>query len=154
MPAQVRPRRRPKACQASLRQDRLGSAGVRQAGAAFDQSVADETIDQAGHAALAEEDSLGQLAHPDPPGGGPGDGQQRVVFGERDVVLGAQLLVEAPRDPRVRQQEGTPRGKPGITGAQRSSGRLGDGHPGDATPVAGGRWLSPQRYADQRTPNR
>ena len=65
--------------------------------------------------------------------GGLGDRQQRVVLGERQVVLGAQLLVESARHAGVRQQEGPPRGEPGVAGCERSCDRLGHGHGRDAT---------------------
>ena len=80
-------------------EDGLGAAGVGQAGAALDEPVADEAIDQPCHAALAEEDLVGELAHPDPPTGRLGDRQEGVVLGERQVVLGAQLLVECGARP-------------------------------------------------------
>ena len=69
----------------------------------------DQAVDEPGDAALAEEHAVGQLAHPDPPVRRLRDGQQGVVLGERQVVLGAQLLVEAARDPGVGLQERAPR---------------------------------------------
>ena len=70
----------------------------------------DESVDEPRHAALAEQDDLSaswriRMRR----SGRVGDGQQGVVLGERQVVLGAQLLVEAPRDAGVRLQEGAPR---------------------------------------------
>ena len=120
----------------ALGEDRLGAARVGEAGAALDEAVADEAVDQARDAALAEQDLVGELAHPDPPVGRLGDRQQRVVLGEREVVLGAQLLVQAPGDPGMREQERSPRGEARVAGGQRSSRGLGDGHG----------WMLPPRY--------
>ena len=132
--AQVGPRGRPQAGQAALGEDRLGAARVGQAGAALDEPVADEAIDQPGDAALAEQDLVGELAHPDPPARRLGDRQQRVVLGEREVVLGAQLLVHAAGDPGMGEQERSPRGEARVAGGQRSSRGLGDGHGGMLPP--------------------
>ena len=93
-PTQVGLRGRPEPFETALRQDGLRAARVGQAGAPLDEPVADEPVDQARHAALAEEDLFGQLAHPDPSFRRVRDREQGVVFGERDVVLGAQLLIE------------------------------------------------------------
>ena len=118
MPAQVRPRGPAQAVEAGRRQDGLGAAGVGQARVALDQAVEHEPVDQPRHAALAEDHAVGQLAHPDPPIGRVGDGQQGVVLRERQVVLGAQLLVEPARDPGMRLQEGAPRLDPRVAGAR------------------------------------
>ncbi len=107
--AQVRPRCPAQPVQAGRRQDRLRAAGVGQARVALDQAVEDEPVDQPRDAALAQDHAVGQLAHPDPPIGRVRDSQQGVVLGERQVVLGAQLLVEPPRDPGVGLEEGAPR---------------------------------------------
>ena len=87
----------PQASQAGLGEDRLGAAGVDEAGTPLDEAVGDEPVDQTGHAALAQDHPVGQLAHPHPATRRLGDVQQGVVLGEREVMLGAQVLVQAPR---------------------------------------------------------
>ena len=62
------------------------------------------------------------------------DGEQRVVFGERQVVLGPQFLVEAAGDAGVRLEEGPPRLEPWIASRQWPGDPRGDGHGRDATP--------------------
>ncbi len=135
--AQVGPRRGPQACKAAFGEDRLGTARIGRAGTALDEAVVDESIDQPRHAALAEEDLLREQAHPDPAAGRLGDGQQRVVLGERHVVLRPQLLVEAARDARMGKQEGSPRGEARIPRGQGSGCRFLDGHRLDATTSVG-----------------
>ena len=126
----------------ALGQDGLGTARIGEAGAPLDETVVDEPVDQARDAALAEEDLVGQLAHPDPPSGRLGDRQQRVVLGERQVVLRAQLLVEPARDARVREQERAPRGEARVARGQRSGDRLGEGVRGMLPP---GSWSRAER---------
>ena len=60
---------------------------------------------------LLEDHLVGEQAHPDAPPGRSGDREERVVLGQRQVVLGSQLLVEPPRDPGMGDEEGTPRGE-------------------------------------------
>ena len=132
-PAQVCGRCRPQAGEAGVGQDGLRPAGIRDARVAFDQTVGDEPIDEAGHAALAEQHLVGEVAHPDPAVRGGRDGQQRLVLGERQVVFCTQLLVEATRHPGVREQEGTPRRELRVVSGDSWTG-LGHGHGGgDAT---------------------
>ena len=124
-PAQVRGRGGTKAIQAGGRQHGLGPAGIGHAGVPLHEAVGHETVDESGHAALAEQDLIGEPAHADPPVRGVRDVQQRVVFRERQVVLGAQLVVEAARDAGVRQQERPPgprRGSWAVSG--RSGARV------------------------------
>ena len=71
----------------------FGTPGVGQACAALDQLIADQPIDQARHPALAQDHLLRQWAHPHPPSRRQGEGQQRVVLRDGEVVLEAQLLV-------------------------------------------------------------
>lgn len=80
--AQVGCRGGSQAPQAALGQDSLGTPSVRQARASLDQAVAHQSIDQARHAALAEDDLIGQLAHAYPAMRGLGDCQECVVFTE------------------------------------------------------------------------
>ena len=134
--AKVRPRCPAKAVEAGGGQHRFGATGVGQADVALDEAVEDESVDQAGHAALAEDHAVRQVAHADPPIRRVRDGQQRVVLGQAQVVLGAQLLVEAACDPGVRLQERTPRFQAGVAGGWRPRHPLGDGHGPDATPPA------------------
>ena len=110
----VRSRSRPGA-----RQDGLGAARVGEARVALDEPVGDEAVDEAGDAALAQQHAVGQLAHPEPAAGASASWQQRVVLGERQVVLGAQLLVEAPRDAGVGAQERPPRRRGGDRRRER-----------------------------------
>ena len=117
-PVQVRPRGGSQPAQALGREDSLRAARVGEARVPLHQAVGDEAIDEPGDTALAEEHPVGQLAHPDPPAGRLGDREQGVVLGERQVVLGAKLLVEATRDPGVRAQERPPRFEAGIAGVR------------------------------------
>ena len=137
--AQVRAGGPPEALQSGARQDGLRAAGVGQARVPLHQAVQHQPIDETGDAALAEDHAVGQLTHPDPPLRRVGDGQERVVFRERQVVLGAQLVVEPPRDTSVRLQEGAPGLDARITRGQLRLGlgarALGDGHGPDATPL-------------------
>jgi hypothetical protein len=48
------------------------------------------------------------VAHSDPAVRCLGDGQERVIFPKRQVVLDAKFLVKTTRDPLVRQEEGAP----------------------------------------------
>ena len=132
--AQVGPRRLSQARQAGLGEDGLRAAGVDQAGTPLDEAVGHEPIDQPGHAALAQDHPIGQLAHPHAPTRRLGDVEERVVLGERQVVLGAKVLVEAARHAGVRLEEGAPRGESGIVCCQSPGDRLGHGHGRDATP--------------------
>ena len=95
MPREVRPRRCPQPVQAGRREDGLGAAGVRRAQVALDGAVGDEPVDQPGHAAPAQQDPVRELVHPQPPAGRLGELEQRVVLGERQVVLRPEILVEA-----------------------------------------------------------
>ena len=74
---------------------------------------------------------VGQGAHADAPAGRPGDGEQGVVLGEGQVVLGAQLLVEATRHPGVGLQEGAPRLESRVAGGERR------GRPASVTVMVG-----------------
>ena len=147
-PAQMCSRCSAEPVQTGRSEDRLRATGVGKARIALDQAVQDEPVDQARDAALAEDHAVRQLAHPDPPIGRVRDRQQRVVLGERQVVLGAQLVVEPAGDPRMRLQERTPRLEPRVLRGKRSDvGSLNDGHGIDATPSArGDDWLTTQRY--------
>jgi hypothetical protein len=93
--AQVGRRRLAQASQATLGQDGLGAPGIGQAGAPLNKLVADQPVDEPGHAALAQDHLLGEWPHAHPPSRCLGKGQQRVVLGDRQVVLEAQLLVQA-----------------------------------------------------------
>ena len=132
--AQMGPRRRAHPGETGVGQDGLCAAGVRQAGAPFHEPIGDESVDQAGDPALAEDHLVGQQAHPDPTTRRAGDRQEGVVLGEGKIVLGTQLLIEAARDPSVRDEEGAPRSQARIVGGERSGGRFGSWHGGDATP--------------------
>jgi len=50
--------------------------------------------------------------------------QQRAVLLERHTVLGPQVLVETPRDMRLRSNEGAPWRKPRVARRKRRLGRL------------------------------
>src|SRR6476469_7856460 len=128
-PAQVRARRAAQPIESLSGQHRFRTTSIAGARPALDEAVEHEAIDEARDTALAEDHAVGELTHPDPSVGGVGDRKERIVFGERQVVLGAQLLVEAPRDPRVRGQERTPGIEARVLcGDVACLGTFGDGH--------------------------
>src|SRR5439155_17647794 len=120
---------RPEALETGARQDSFGAARISAAGRPLDQAIGDETVDQPGHPALAQENLLRQLAHPEPARGGAPDVHQRLVLGQRQAVLLAELVVEPPEQPRVRLEEGPPDVEAGIGGAEAPSGFHGFRHP-------------------------
>ena len=118
--AQVGPRGAAQACQPGVGQDGFGAAGIGQAGSRSTRPSATSRSMSRVTPLLLRSTAVGQLAHPDAPLRGLGDRQQRVVLGERQVVLGAQLLIQAPRDPGVGAQEGAPRLEARVAGGQGS----------------------------------
>ena len=123
------PRGATKAIQTVVSEHRFGASGVAGARPALDEAVEDESVDEPRHTALAQDHLVGELAHPDPPVRRVGDREQGVVLGERQVMLGAELLVEPPRDAGVRDQERTPRLKTAVVCGDRARvGAFGDGH--------------------------
>ena len=125
---QVRRRRRAQPGQAGVGQDRLGTARIGDAGVALDEAVSDQPIDEARHAALAQQHLVGELAHADPASRRRRDGQQGVVLGEREVVLRAQLVVESAGDAGVRHEERPPWGEARVVGRQWPCGCPGNSH--------------------------
>ena len=114
-----------------MREHGLGAPGVAEARVALDRAVEDEPVDEAGHAAPAEQDAIGELVHPEPSAGRLGELEEGVVLGEREVVLGAEVLVEQPLETGVGEQEPAPgrdRGDRARTGVRRvdSVGRRGE----------------------------
>ncbi len=79
---------------AGRREDRLGAAGVRHARVTLDRPIRDQAIDEARNPASAQEDLVGELMHPEPPSRRLGELEEGVVLGQRQVVLGTQVLVE------------------------------------------------------------
>ena len=129
----------------------LGAASVRLAGASLHEPIEHEAIDQTRHAALRQDHVIGQMAHADPPVGRLRDGQERVVLGEGEVVVGAQLVVETARDPGMGHEELAPWSKARIACGERALDRLGgDGHGLMLHPdvVANRGSLTMQRYRD------
>ena len=109
MPRRWVARRGPQPVEAGRGEDRLGAASVGEARVALDRAVADEAVDQPRHAALAEQHLVGEAVHPHPAAGRLGELEEGVVFGERQVVLGAELLVEQPLEAGVGEEERAPR---------------------------------------------
>ena len=86
--------------------------------APVDEPIGDEAVDQPGHPAAAEEDAVGELVHPEPPARRLGQLEQGGVLGERELVLGAQVVVEASAEQGMGGQERPPRPQAGIPGGQ------------------------------------
>jgi hypothetical protein len=53
--------------------------------------------------------------HPEPPAGRLGELQERVVLGQRQVVLGAEVLVEEALEAGVGDEEVAPGRDPGVS---------------------------------------
>ena len=87
----------------------LRAAGIGQARVSLDRSVRDEAVDQSGHAAPAQQDPIGELVHPEPAAGRLGELEERVILGERQVMFGAEVLVEEPLEAGMGDQEVAPR---------------------------------------------
>ena len=132
-PPEMRPGGRSQAGHPAVCQDRFGAPRIGQARASFHETVINEPVDQPGHAALAEDHLVGQLPHPDPTFRSLGDGQERVVFADRQVVLGSQLLIEPTDDAGMRLEERAPRREPLVARLERSLHGRSDGHDDGAT---------------------
>ena len=133
-PTEVGPRGSPQAIQSASGEDGLRAASVRRARAPLDQAITNQAIDQSRDATLAEQDLLGEEAHPDPSVRGLGDVQQRFVFSERDVVLGAELFIHSAGNTGVGDQEGAPRREILVVGQPLLPDGIGDGHDGMLPP--------------------
>ena len=66
-PTEMGPRRVAQAVETLSREDGLRSTCIARAGPPLDEAVEHQSIDEAGHAALAEDHAVRELAHPDPP---------------------------------------------------------------------------------------
>ena len=87
---------------------RLGAAGVARAARSFDEPVVDEPVHQARHAALGQQQRIGEASHAEPPVGRLREVEERLVLLEGEGVPAPEILVEAPGDPRMGAQEGAP----------------------------------------------
>ena len=83
-------------------------APVEVAPLAPNETLSLEAVDEAGHAALAEEERGGELGHPEPAVRRLGEREEDLVRREREPVLGLELRVERPDDPCVSSEEPTP----------------------------------------------
>ena len=87
-----------------------------------------QAVDAAGHAAPAQQDVVGELAHPQLAAGGRCKVHQHVVVGEGDQPLGLELCLQAAHDGRVGAEEGPPRPDPGAAQVDLQRGwRSGEG---------------------------
>ncbi len=128
-PAQVRSRGAAESIEAIGGEDRFRATGVARAGCPLDEPIEHQAIDEPGDAALAQDHAIRELAHADAAIGRVGDGKQGVVLGQRQVVLCAQLLVEAACDAGVRGQERAPWLEAWVARGQGSRvGAFDDGH--------------------------
>ncbi len=132
-PAQVGARGPPQPFEALVGQDGLRATRIGHALVTDDEPVGDEAVDEARHAALAEDHPVGERVHAQPPVPRLGQREQRVVFAERQVVLGPQLLIEPSRDPRVGDQERAPWQESLVAGGDGMEG-IGVRHRPDPTP--------------------
>lgn len=77
----------------------------------LDQPASLQPVDESGEAAAAEQEPLGELAHPHSPALRVGKEQQDLVGAEGEVVSALKLLVENGDHLAVRAQESPPCGK-------------------------------------------
>ncbi len=83
-------------------------AGVVLARRPLDPSLANEAIHQPGQAASAEEQLVGELAHPRPPIRRVGEDHQDLVRGEGEGVLALELGIQAYDEIAMRAQHALP----------------------------------------------
>ena len=123
-PAKVGPTRLTQASMARLGQHGLRAAAVGRAVAARDEPVGLQPVDEASDAAPAEDDAVGELVHPQPAVRRLGQLEERRVLGQRHLLLGPEVIVQASADEGVGSQERSPRRQARIarTQAARSVG--------------------------------
>ncbi len=90
------------------RDPREEAAGVLLAALADDEVAALEPVDEPGQPAAAEQQPLGELAHPQASVLGLGEVEQHLVGGERQVVRPLELLVEVGDDLAMGAKEAPP----------------------------------------------
>ncbi len=93
---------------AEIGQAGVGAARVVLAGAALQQAVALEAVDQAGEPATRELGLLGEVAHAHAPGAGIVEVMEDLVGGHRQAVLALELGVQALGQAGVRAQKAAP----------------------------------------------
>jgi len=95
--------------QAGVGQHRERPARIVRAGPTLDQAFALQPVDEPSDTAAAEQDALGELAHPQRPPRSLGELDEDVVAGERQLLLGLQLDAELAGDLGMGDEEGAPR---------------------------------------------
>ena len=120
------------AAEPQIGQDGLGAARIGRALRPVHEAGRHEAVDEARHAAPTEQDPVGQLAHPQAPLRRDRQLEERVVLGQRHRLLGAELLVQAPADERVRLEERPPVVEVGMAGRVHA----GEGFAGHAPMIA------------------
>ena len=110
----------------TIRQDRLGATRIGRAGAALDEPVVDQPVDQPRDAALAEED----LARPAAPSGSGGPGPGRSSAARRTRRTTRRARHAAPRRGGARRAHGRAERHATAPGAGRARSGVGRSAPG------------------------